>query len=115
MTKERALVTNFQAESVPYRMENGIATNPKAITNRTNIHPSVKPIDIMSYLIKLSTREGDTVLDPFLGSGSTMIASRNLRRNCIGMEREEQYIKIAKGRLQWNAMQKMGNIECVLL
>ena len=113
MTKERALVTNFQAESVPYRMENGIATNPKAITNRTNIHPSVKPIDIMSYLIKLSTREGDTVLDPFLGSGTTMIAARNLRRNCIGMEREEQYIKIAKGRLQWNAMQKMGNIECV--
>ena len=82
---------------------------------RANIHPSVKPIDIMSYLIKLSTREGDTVLDPFLGSGTTMIAARNLRRNCIGMEREEQYIKIAKGRLQWNAMQKIGNIECVLL
>ena len=68
-------------------------------TKTRNIHPSVKPIDIMSYLIKLSTREGDTVLDPFLGLGTTMIAARNLRRNCIGMEREEQYIKIAKGRL----------------
>ena len=78
---------------------------------RKNIHPSVKPLSVISYLIKLSTREGDTILDPFLGSGTTMIASRNEKRNCIGIEREAQYIKIIKGRLEWSAMQKMG-IEC---
>jgi site-specific DNA-methyltransferase (adenine-specific) len=53
----------------------------------------------MSYIITLFTREGDWVLDPFLGSGTTGIASKLLNRNFIGIEREEEYMDIIKERL----------------
>ena len=106
--EQRAKVTNFQAESVKYRMENGVATNPKAITTAKNIHPTVKPIQLMSYLITLATREGDTVLDPFIGSGTTAIAARILSRHFIGIEKEPEYHKIAEGRLRdYMAQKKM--------
>lgn len=53
----------------------------------------------MEYLIKLVSREGAVVLDPFMGSGSTGIACKNLNRNFIGIEREADYIEIAKKRI----------------
>lgn len=62
-------------------------------------HPTVKPLKLMSYLITLGSRPGDVVLDPFLGSGTTAIAAKNLGRECIGIEREEEYIRIAEARL----------------
>jgi len=64
-----------------------------------NNHPTVKPIALMEYLVKLVSREGAVVLDPFMGSGSTGIACKNLNRYFIGVEREEEYVKIAKKRL----------------
>lgn len=54
-------------------------------------HPTVKPIDLMSYLIRLVTRPGGTVLDPFSGSGSTGMACMREGMNCILIEREEEY------------------------
>ncbi|MEM3416428.1 MAG: DNA methyltransferase [Candidatus Micrarchaeaceae archaeon] len=66
-----------------------------------NIHPTVKPIAIMSYLITLASREGDTILDPFIGSGTTAIASYLLKRNCIGIEREKEYYDIAQARISY--------------
>ncbi len=74
-----------------------------------NKHPTVKPLALMSYLITLTTRQGDTVLDPFVGSGTTMIASKMLNRNAIGIEREPEYVEIAKQRLMWGS--GFGNIE----
>lgn len=53
----------------------------------------------MEYLVKLVSKEGATVLDPFAGSGTTLIACKKLGRNYIGIEREEEYIKIAEARL----------------
>jgi DNA modification methylase len=65
----------------------------------TNHHPTVKPIALMEYLVKLVSREGHTILDPFLGSGSTGIACKKLNRHFIGIEKEPEYIKIAEARI----------------
>jgi len=54
----------------------------------------------MSYLITLGSREGDTVLEPFAGSGTTCLAAKNLNRQYIGIEREKQYVDIARARLK---------------
>jgi site-specific DNA-methyltransferase (adenine-specific) len=64
-----------------------------------NHHPTVKPLKLMSYLITLFSREGDVILDPFLGSGTTCLAAKNLKRKYIGIEREAEYVEIAKARL----------------
>lgn len=69
-------------------------------TERKNSHPTVKPLKLMSYLITLTTREGDTVLDPFCGSGTTCIAAKMLKREYIGIEREAEYVEIAEARLK---------------
>lgn len=66
---------------------------------RQNHHPTVKPLKLMSYLITLGSRPGDTVLDPFLGSGTTAVAAKMLGRECVGIEREDEYVKIAEARL----------------
>jgi site-specific DNA-methyltransferase (adenine-specific) len=64
-----------------------------------NFHPTVKPIALMEYLVKLVSREGAIVLDPFMGSGSTGIACKKLNRQFIGIEREADYVKIANARI----------------
>ncbi len=71
----------------------------KSIKTRNN-HPTVKPIKLMEYLIKLVSKEGATVLDPFLGSGTTALACQKLNRKWIGIEKEEEYIKIAQARIK---------------
>lgn len=65
-----------------------------------NHHPTVKPLKLMSYLITLGSRPGDTVLDPFVGSGTTVLACENLGRIGLGIEREEEYASIANARLK---------------
>ncbi len=67
---------------------------------RKNNHPTVKPIKLMEYLIKLVSKEGATILDPFGGSGTTAIACLKLNRDFILIEKEEEYIKIAKARIK---------------
>lgn len=64
-----------------------------------NHHPTVKPIKLMEYLIKLVTPPSGTVLDPFTGSGSTGCAAVKLGFNFIGIEKEEQYVRIAEARI----------------
>ena len=64
-----------------------------------NHHPTVKPIALMEYLIKLVTPKGGVVLEPFMGSGSTGIAAKNLGMSFIGIEREQEYFDIAKQRI----------------
>ena len=68
---------------------------------RKNIHPTVKPIDLMKYLCRLITPPNGTVLDPFMGSGSTGIAAIKEGFNFIGIEREQQYFKIAESRINY--------------
>mgnify|MGYP001586063554 FL=1 len=64
-----------------------------------NVHPTVKPLDLMRYLVRLVTPPGGLVLDPFLGSGTTLLACRLENLNGIGIEKEVEYEPIIKGRL----------------
>lgn len=65
-----------------------------------NHHPTVKPTDLMRYLCRLVTPKGGTVLDPFMGSGSTGKAAKLEGFNFIGIEREAEYVEIAKARIE---------------
>ena len=67
---------------------------------RRNHHPTIKPFKLMTYLIKLITPAGGTVLDPFMGSGSTGIAAIEGGWKFIGVEKDKEYFAIAKARLQ---------------
>lgn len=69
-------------------------------TKMQNTHPTVKPIALMEYLIKLVAREGYTVLDPFLGSGTTAIACVKQGRKYIGCEMDKDYCEIAAKRIE---------------
>jgi site-specific DNA-methyltransferase (adenine-specific) len=65
----------------------------------TNTHPTPKSTKLMQYLITLITPSGGTVLDPFMGSGSTGVAAKRLGFHFIGIEKEADYFKIAKERI----------------
>lgn len=62
-------------------------------------HPTVKPVKLLEHLIKLFSKENDTVLDCFMGSGSTGVAAVNTNRNFIGIEIIPEYFKIAQDRI----------------
>ena len=65
-----------------------------------NIHPTVKPIQLFSYLVTLGSRKEDIVLDPFMGSGTTPISCVTLDRKYLGIEKEKEYFEIAEARVQ---------------
>lgn len=68
--------------------------------DRKTDHPSPKPVELMERLIKVVSKPGDLILDPFLGSGSTAIAARNLGRYCLGIEAVGAHVETAIGRLE---------------
>lgn len=63
-------------------------------------HPAVFPTGLPEFFIKLFSKEGDTVLDPFGGSGSTAIACIQLSRNCVLIDNKPDYISVIKNRLK---------------
>ena len=65
-----------------------------------NTHPTVKPVELMRYLVRLVTPKAGLVLDPFMGSGSTGMAAREEEFKFIGIEKEEEYYEIAKARIK---------------
>lgn len=86
------------------RKDAGIGeNNPRNRTNqpKVNHHPTVKPTDLMRYLCRLITPPNGIVLDPFMGSGSTGKACAFESFNFVGIEREEDYFKIANARIEW--------------
>ena len=62
-------------------------------------HPTEKPLQLLEYLISKSTAVGETVLDPFMGSGTTCLAAQRLGRNSIGIELERVWYELAASRL----------------
>lgn len=76
---------------------------------KDNPHPTVKPIALMEYLVKLISPEGSKVLDPFMGSGTTGVAALNLGRKFIGIEKEPEYFEVAKKRVE-EAFQKTQKV-----
>ena len=95
----------YESHRPNYKNTKGIET-PYAGTGRSgnnlkNNHPTVKPLALMEYLCTLTkTPTGGIVLDPFMGSGTTGIACKLTDRKFIGIEREEEYIKIAQARIK---------------
>jgi len=67
--------------------------------NVDNQHNTVKPLDLSEWLIKMVTAEGQEVLDPFAGSGTTLVACERLNREYVGIEMQEEYINIIENRL----------------
>lgn len=77
--------------------------NHKTVFNRSKEkvpHPTQKPVDLLEYLVKTYTNEGDLVLDFTMGSGSTGVACMNTNRKFVGIELDEKYFNIAKDRIE---------------
>ena len=83
-----------------YNQESNNLFNIVAQKTDTGLHPTQKPLSLMSLLIELTTLENQVVLDPFAGSGTTLIAALNLNRHYLGFENNEQYYNIARKRLE---------------
>ena len=75
-------------------VEQKFTTEPSA-----NVHPTVKPVELMKYLCRLVTPKGGVVLDPFMGSGSTGMAAKDEGFDFIGIEKDEEYYKICESRI----------------
>jgi len=84
---------------------------------RKNFHPTVKPVRLMEYLVRLVTPQNGLVLDPFMGSGTTAVACKQLNINFIGFELSEEYVRIANKRLSQanlNDWFKGGERKCLI-
>lgn len=67
--------------------------------DEAGLHEAQKPIELLEFLIRLTTREGHVVLDPFMGSGSTAVACKKLNRRFIGFEIDENFVNLAQARI----------------
>ena len=81
----------------------GDGTKHNKVVMKVNTHPTVKPQELMKYLCRLVTPKGGTVLDPFMGSGSTGMAAKDESFDFIGIEREKEYFEIAESRINVTA------------
>jgi site-specific DNA-methyltransferase (adenine-specific) len=78
--------TNYPSEIIEFGLDD-------------NFHPTQKPVDLMEYLIRTYSNEGDTVLDNCMGSGTTGVAAKKTNRNFIGMELDSKYFEYAEKRI----------------
>jgi site-specific DNA-methyltransferase (adenine-specific) len=95
-----------ERQVVTFATANGTSGKPSSIsegrdTKNRNHHPTVKPTDLMQYLCRLITPPNGTILDPFLGSGSTGKAAMYEGFNFVGIELTEEYLPIAKARIEF--------------
>jgi len=94
----------FPAKQIEGRdpgQDNRNVPHKKRPTAKKNPHSTPKPIDLMAYLVTLASREGDTVLDPFAGSGTTCIAAGLLNRRAVGIDMDAEYCKAAEARMRY--------------
>ena len=87
------------AEYIDNQSDYILPANVLNIKTERGLHPTQKPVELMEYLIKTYTNEGETVLDNTMGSGTTNLACLKLNRKSIGIEKERQYYDIAVRRL----------------
>jgi len=91
----------FEEKRPDERTETGMGTfTEKGVAKQANHHPTVKPTDLMRYLVRMITPPNGTVLDPFMGSGSTGKAAVLERFNFIGIDQSEEYVEIAAARIK---------------
>ena len=90
---------NFSSQKEMHNfIQTPICMQPERLSNPK--HPAQKPVKLLEHIIKIASNEGDTILDPFMGVGSTGIAAYNLKRNFIGIELEKEYFDATNKRFQ---------------
>jgi len=97
-TRTKGGGTYGEQKNIPTNVSNGGLENPYTLIDFKCIngeHPTQKPLELMEYLIKTYTNEGDIVLDNTMGSGTTNLACIKLNRKSIGIEKEKQYYDVA--------------------
>jgi len=77
-------------------------------TRNKNLHPATFPIALARRVVDLFTHEGELVLDPFVGSGTTLIAAQDARRNAVGFDLQEPYINLSRERLEANSVEPLS-------
>ena len=94
-------LNGFKGERI-YRILHGGVINADSSrgNNQKRLHPTQKPVKLMLEIIKEFTKEGDLIIDPYCGSGSTLVACARLRREFIGCDINPEYCKIANERIQ---------------
>jgi DNA modification methylase len=105
--KKNSLTSNYGAQKEDYldRQSDWISPdtallNIKCVHNSSGkLHPTQKPVELMEYMVNTYSKEGETVLDFTMGSGTTGVACVNTNRNFIGIEMDENYFKIATDRI----------------
>lgn len=100
--KGRAKTINDPSSKMVHQFKNPVGNK---------LHPTEKPVELMEFYVKNSSNEGDLVLDPFFGSGSTAVACANTNRNFIGFELDEKYFEIAKNRINGEQLQKTQQLK----
>lgn len=95
--KSKTGVFNNDSKTIHDFYESGLTPSSE---KKFGGHPTQKPLSILQFLIKLLSNENDIILDPFMGSGSTGVASLNLNRKFIGIELVEEYFNISKSRIE---------------
>lgn len=99
--EEAGLPEKAKPQMGEFKDNPGRATPKSSPTPRPNHHPTAKPVRLMSYLVMLGSREGDVVLDPYTGSGTTGVAVVGLQRNFLGCDLDPEYVQIAVSRIKW--------------
>ena len=96
---DSAMTNGYKALKKTYNYKNPTTLISFDKIRKGSVHPTQKPVDLMEYLIKTYTNEGETVLDFTMGSGTTGVACQNTNRNFIGCELDKDYFEIAQKRL----------------
>lgn len=95
--KSKSIITPYHDNGLRY--PSSVLSFAKVPLNKV-VHPTQKPVELLEWLIKTYSNEGDVVLDNTMGSGSTGVACVNTNRDFIGIELDENYFNIAKGRIE---------------
>jgi site-specific DNA-methyltransferase (adenine-specific) len=93
-------IENIKLKTYDTWYPKNLLTFSAANSSNNKFHPTQKPVELLEYLIKTYTNEGDLVLDNCSGSGSTLVAAKNLNRQFIGIEKEEEYYNTCLERLK---------------
>ena len=97
---ESAFTEGYKKLDKKYDYKNPTTTIKFMKKRNGAVHPTQKPVELLEYLLKTYTKEGDTVLDFTMGSGSMGVACANLNRNFIGIEIKEEYYNVANNRIK---------------